>query len=315
MTNLSMREAYGRALAAYGVDHPEVVVLDVDTSSSTLSKFFAERFPDRFYNIGIAEPCMIDVGVGFALGGYTPFVNGFSALLALRALEAIRTNVCYARTNVKIAASYAGLSDYKDGPTHHAITDIAILRALPEMTLVVPADGVETADFVPLMAEWDGPLTMRINRAGAIPVHTSGEKLEIGKGIRRRGGSDLAIIACGAMVGRSMQAAEILERKGIQAQVIEIHTIKPIDVDRVCQAAAETGAILTVEEHTILGGLGGAVAETLAEHQPTRMRRVGIRDRFTCTGPDPDTLMDACGLASENIVAAAEEILGERGQT
>jgi transketolase len=312
MTNLSMREGYGRALADYGAQHPEVVVLDVDTASSTLSRFFAAACPDRFYNIGIAEPCMVDVGVGMALGGKIPFINGFSALLSLRAIEAIRTNVCYARTNVKIAAHYAGLSDYKDGPTHHAITDLAILRALPEMTLVVPANGAEAADFVPLMAAWDGPVTLRVNRSAALPLNQSGDSLKIGKGVIRRAGDDLVIFTCGAMTGRSMVAAQLLDAKGIQARVVEIHTLKPLDVDLICQAAAETGAVLTAEEHSIIGGLGGAVAETLAEHQPTPMRRVGIRDTFTRTGPDPDSLMDAFGLAIQDIASAAEDLLKER---
>ena len=312
MKNLSMREGYGRALAEYGAVNPDVVVLDVDTASSTLSGFFEQRFPERFYNIGIAEPCMVDVGVGLALGGYIPFINGFSALLALRSLEAIRTNVCYARTNVKIAASYAGLSDYKDGPTHHSITDIAVFRALPEMTLIVPADGAQSGAFVPLVAEWDGPVTLRLNRSEAIPVYSSDQPLEIGKGIQHKAGNDLAIIACGAMVGRSLRAAETLAQKGVHARVVEIHTIKPLNVDLICQAAAETGAVVTAEEHTIIGGLGSAVAETLAEHCPTPLRRVGIRDTFTRTALDPESLMDACGLAVKDIVETSEVLLRER---
>ena len=312
MKNLSMREGYGWALAEYGGVNPNVVVLDVDTASSTLSGFFEQRFPERFYNIGIAEPCMVDVGVGLALGGYIPFINAFSALLALRSLEAIRTNVCYARTNVKIAAGYAGLSDYKDGPTHHSITDIAIFRALPEMTLIVPSDGAQSGAFVPLVAEWDGPVTLRLNRCEAIPAYNPDQPLEIGKGIQHRDGNDLAIIACGAMVGRSLKAAENLAKKGIHARVVEIHTIKPLDVDLVCQAAAETGAVVTAEEHTIIGGLGSAIAETLAEHCPTPIRRVGIRDVFTRTALDPESLMDACGLAVHDITDTAEILLKER---
>jgi len=312
MNNLSMRESYGRALEAYGAVNSRIVVLDVDTASSTLSNFFAKTYPDRFYNIGIAEPCMVDVGVGFALGGMIPFINGFSALLALRAIEAIRTNVCYARTNVKIAASYGGMSDYKDGPTHYSIADIAFFRSLPEMTVIVPADGAEAGDLVPLVAEFDGPVALRLNRSATIPVHEAGAPLQIGKGILRRDGNDLAIIACGAMVGRSMQAAEILIEKGINARVVEIHTIKPLDNDLVCQSAAETGAVLTVEEHNVIGGLGSAVAETLAEHQPTRMHRIGIQDIFARTGPDPDSLLDAYGLSVEDIANKGEAFLEGR---
>ena len=314
MTEIAMRKAYGEALAAYGAVNPDVVVLDVDTSSSTLSGYFRDLYPQRFFNIGIAEPCMIDVGVGFALEGYIPFVNGFSALLALRAVEAIRTNVCYARTNVKIAASYAGLSDYKDGPTHHTIFDIAIFRAMPDMTLLVPADGAEAAAFVPLMAEYDGPVTMRINRAATLPVHTPGGNLEIGKGIIRRPGKDVAIIACGSMVGRSMQTAEQLTAMGVDTRVVEIHTLKPLDEDLILQTAAEVGAIVTAEEHSIIGGLGSAVAETIVGKGPVKFHRVGINDTFARTAPDVDTLMDSFGLSVEEIVRSVQSLLEGAGE-
>src|SRR5512137_245756 len=178
MAELSMREAYGRALAEYAAQNPEVVALDVDTSASTLSSYFAQRFPERFFNIGIAEPCMVDVAAGLALGGFIPFINGFAALLALRALEQIRTCICYARTNVKIAASYAGVSDFKDGATHYSITDLANVRALPGMTVIIPADAAEAAAFVPLVAEFDGPVYLRISRAGAPPIHSPGSPLQ-----------------------------------------------------------------------------------------------------------------------------------------
>ncbi len=312
MADISMREAYGQALLSYGEKNSNVVVLDADTSSSTLSGIFAKRFPQRFYNIGIAEPCMVDVAVGFALGGLIPFANAFSALLSLRAIEAIRSNICYARTNVKIVANYAGLSDFKDGPTHHSIVDIAIFRSLPEMTLIVPADANQTAAFVPLMGEMDGPVTMRVSRAASIPVHMEEEPLKIGKGIQRRKGKDVTIIACGSMVGRSMRAAEILAGNGIDAGVLDIHTIKPIDADLICEVAAQTGAIVTVEEHSIVGGLGSAVAEVLSEHQPTPMLRMGIADTFTRTALDPDTLMDAYGLSIDQIVRTAMEILKKK---
>ncbi len=312
MAGRSMREAYGQALLAYGEKNQRVVVLDADTSSSTLSKYFTEKYPQRFYNIGIAEPCMVDVAVGLALGGLIPFANAFSALLALRAIEAIRSNICYARTNIKIVANYAGVSDYKDGPTHHSITDIAIFRALPEMTLIVPADADQAAAFVPLIGEMDGPVTMRISRAGTIPVHRGDEPLQIGKGIERRKGIDITIIACGSMVGRSLRAAELLEKKGIDVCVIDMPTIKPLDADLICEAAARTGAVVTAEEHSIIGGLGGAVAEILGEQQPVYMRRVGIADTFTRTALDPDSLMDACGLSVDRIVQSAEDVLKKK---
>jgi transketolase len=299
-----MREAYGRALAAYGEINRDVVVLDVDTASSTLSNLFAKQFPDRFFNLGIAEPCMVDIGVGFALGGKVPFVNAFAALLALRALEQIRTCVCYGRTNVKIAASYAGVSDFKDGPTHHAITDIATMRALPEMTVIVPADANEAAAFVKLIGEYDGPVYLRLNRSATLPVSEMGENLIIGKGILRRKGGDVSIISCGSMTGRCMHAADLLQKKGIQASVLELHTIKPLDEDIIYSLAEETGAIVTAEEHSIIGGLGSAVAECLSEKLPVPVIRIGIKDTFACTGADPESIMDAYGMSIDDVVQA-----------
>ncbi len=312
MANLAMREAYGRALAEYGAINKKVVALDADTASSTLSNMFEKRFPDRFFNFGIAEPCMIDAAVGMALAGMVPFANAFAALVAFRALEQVRTCVCYARTNVKIASSYAGVSDFKDGPTHHAISDIAVMRSLPEMTVIVPADGNEAAAFVPLIAEFDGPVYFRLNRAATLPVSHPGEALSIGKGIVRRQGPDLTLIACGSMVGRSMQAAEALALRGIQARVLEIHTIKPLDAGLILQAAADTGAVVTAEEHTVMGGLGSAVAEALAVARPVPLEMVGIHDAFARTGPDPEAIMDACGMGVSDIVNAADSVIGRK---
>lgn len=309
MAELSMREAYGRALAELGAANPKVVALDVDTSMSTLSNFFAQRFPERFYNIGIAEPCMVDVAAGLALGGQVPFINGFASLLALRALEQIRTCVCYARTNVKIAASYAGVSDFKDGATHYAITDLANVRALPGMTVIVPADAAEAAAWVPLVAEYDGPVYLRISRAGALPVHPEGSSLQIGKGRTLRKGSEVTLAATGVMVGRCAIAAEQLSAQGIDARLVEIHTLKPLDRDLILEAASETGALVTAEEHNIIGGLGSAVAEVLSEGCPVPLERVGIRDRFCPTGRDLDVLMDECGLSVELVVSAAKRVL------
>ncbi|MBN1267331.1 MAG: transketolase family protein [Anaerolineales bacterium] len=314
MNEMSMRAAYGKALVKLGEIDPKIVALDADTSSSTLANSFAEHFPDRFFNIGIAEPCMVDVAVGLALGGLVPFVNAFSALLAVRALEQIRSCICYAGTNVKLAASYAGLSDFKDGATHYAITDIANMRALPGMTVIVPADAAETAEWVPLIAAFDGPVFLRINRAGALPVHTPGSALEIGKGRTLRSGDDLTLVAAGTMVGRSMQAAEQLEKEGIHARLLEIHTIKPLDRELILQAAEETGALVCAEEHSVIGGLGSAVAETLAEGYSAPMERIGIRDRFCPTARSVDSLMDACGLSVADILAAAFRVLERKQQ-
>ena len=309
MAELAMREAFGRALADYGALNSRVVALDADTSSSTMSKYFQERFPERFYNIGIAEPCLVDVAVGLALGGLVPYVNAFSALLSLRALEQVRTNLCYARTNVKLAASYAGLSDFKDGPTHQNVMDIAVMRALPEMTVIVPADANEITAWVPLIGDYHGPVYFRLNRSAAIPVHPPDVKIQIGKGMVLRPGSDVTIFAAGVMVGRSLLAAENLSQTGISARVIELHTIKPLDTELVCECALETGAVVTAEEHNILGGLGSAVAEVVSSCVPVPAVRVGIADTFARTGPSHESLLDAYGMAVRDVTAAVQRAI------
>jgi transketolase len=306
---LSQREAFGKALADFGDKAPDIVVLDADTSSSTMSKFFEEAFPDRFFNVGIAEPCMVDAAVGMALGGLVPFINGFSALLSLRTLEQIRTCVAYANTNVKIAASYAGLSDYKDGPTHHSIMDIGIMRMLPGMTVIVPADEIEIKAWVPVIAAHNGPVFFRLSRYGNEPVHKTDPDVRIGKGFRLKTGTDLTIIAAGLMVSRALKAADILENEGISAAVVDMPSIKPIDETLILEAAAETGAIVTAEEHLMTGGLGSAVAEILSLHYPIPLERVGINDTFTRTAPDPESLMDAYGLSVCDIVNASKKSL------
>ena len=312
MTDMPQREAYGRSLADYGIVNEKIVVLDADTSSSTLTHFFATKFPDRFYNIGIAEPCLVDFGVGLSLGGYIPFVNAFSAFLALRAIEQVRTCVAYAETNVKLVGHYAGLSDFKDGPTHNCIVDVAVMRALPNMTVIVPSDNNQIKNWIPIIASHDGPLYFRMSRDKSLPVHPENIKPQIGKAIRLRDGSDVTLIANGTMVGRTLLAAEALNQKGISARVLEIHTIKPLDVESICAAATETGAIITAEEHSIIGGLGGAVAETLAENCPVPMLRVGVKDRFGVTSLNVEALMDYMGLSISNIVEKAIQVIGKK---
>jgi transketolase len=312
MAVISQREAFGLALRDFGAQAEEIVVLDADTSCSTMSCYFAEAFPERFINVGIAEPCLVDVAVGMALGGFTPFVNAFSALLSLRALEQIRTCVAYANTNVKLAASYAGLSDYKDGPTHHSIMDIGIMRMLPGMTVIVPADEAEIKAWVPVIARHPGPVFLRLSRAGTAPVHPSPPEVKIGKGFMLKDGRDVAIIGTGMMVHRCLEAAIDLAKEGIETAVIEMPSIKPIDEGLILEAATTTGAIVTAEEHSIIGGLGGAVAEVLGRDLPTPLERVGIHDAFARTGPDPETLMDACGLSVADIIKACKKAISRK---
>jgi len=307
----SIRDAYGRALADYGEINPDVVVLDADLSVSTRTKYFAQRFPNRFFNLGVAEQGMIDVAVGLALGGKIPFANTFAFLISLRAAEQVRTCVCYARTNVKLAAAYGGLSDSKDGPTHQAICDLAVMRSLPNIVVMVVADAVEARKAVPVVAEYEGPVYLRLSRAEVPIIFDEDHILKIGEGVVLKDGGDVTLIGTGIMVERCLEAAEALEKEDIKARVLEIHTLKPLDKNLIIKAARETGAIVTAEEHSVIGGLGGAVAETLSESYPVPIERVGIQDTFTESGPY-FPLLEKYGLGVTNIVKAAKRAISKK---
>ncbi len=302
------RKVFGETLAEYGAIDPKVVVLTADVSSSVLTTYFAERFPERFFNVGIAEAGMVDVAAGLALGGYVPFANTFAALL-LRAAEQIRTCVAYARTNVKLVGSYAGLSDFKDGPTHHSIMDMAVFRAMPNMAVVSPADSAELKKLVPLVAQYPGPVYLRISRADMPVVFDSRHEVQIGRGVTVRDGGDVTVIANGHLVSRSLEAADKLKSAGISARVVNIHTIKPLDRELVSRCAAETGAIVTAEEHSVVGGLGGAVVEALAAGQPVPVEMVGLADTFAETALDHESLLDRYGMGVGDIIMAARRVL------
>ncbi len=312
MSEAPQRQAYGQALAAYGEANPRVVVLDADVSSSTLTAYFAQRFPERFYNLGVTEASMVDVGVGMALGGKIPFVNTFAALLALRACEQIRTCVSYAHTNVKLIGGYSGVSDYKDGPTHFATNDVAVIRSLPGMVVLAPADNREAAAMVPVIGAWDGPVYARISRAVVPDVYDASYQPEIGRGVVLREGKDVTLVGTGTMVARCLQAAEQLGNLGIDAGVIGMWSIKPLDENLLLHAARTTGALVTAEDHTVVGGFGSAVAEALACSLPVPVEMVGLQDTFAETGPDPDTLMDAVGMAVADVVSAAQKVTGRK---
>lgn len=305
------RQAYGEALAAYGHTNPDVVVLDADVSSSTLTSYFAEQFPERFFNLGVTEASMVDVGVGLALCGKIPFVNTFAALLTLRACEQIRTCVAYAEANVKLVGGYAGISDYKDGPTHFAVNDVALMRAMPNMAVVAPADNLEAARFVKTLAEHPGPVYMRISRAAVPDIFDQSYQPQIGKGALLRPGGDITLISAGYMAGRCKMATDLLVQQGIDVRLLSFSSLKPTDREMLLQAAQETAAIVTVEDHSVIGGLASAVSETLASVRPTIVEAVGLQDTFAQTGPDPETLMDAMGLSVENIVAAVLRALNK----
>jgi transketolase len=297
VTMLPMRPAYGEALLALGHANPNVVALSADVSNSDFSYRFAEAFPERFVNVGIAEQCLVDVAVGLAYSGKIPFVNAFAFLFATRALEMIRTHLCYGNANVKLMAAYAGLSDSFNGPTHNSISDVAIMRSLPRMTVVVPGDTVALAKLLPQVAAWPGPVYFRMNRNDVPLIFGEGYVPVIGKAVALRPGNDVTIICNGMMVSRSLEAADRLAGEGIRAAVLEMHTVKPLDTAAII-AAAEA------EEHSIIGGLGGAVAETISDACPVPLKRVGVADRFTETGPY-HAILDRYGLSVAHVVAAA----------
>ena len=301
---ISMRVAYAEALVELGTMEENVVVLSADVSNSDHSDRFAAAFPDRFFNVGIAEQALVDIAVGLANGGKTPIANTFAFLFATRALEQVRTHLSYGRANVKLAGAYAGLSDSFDGPTHHSITDLAIMRSLPHMTVVVPADAVGLKKLLPQIAAWPGPVFFRLCRNEVPTIMDDGYEPEIGKGVLLRDGEDVTIFGCGVLLARCLQAADQLTKEGIRARVVEMHTLKPLDRELVIRCAAETGAAVTVEEHSVIGGLGGAVGEVLLAERPVPLERVGLADIYAETGPY-DAILDKYGLSVEEIVASA----------
>lgn len=308
---VSMRIAYGEALVKLGQSNPDVVVLSADVSNSDHSYMFQEVFPDRFYNVGIAEQCLVDVAVGLAYGGKIPFANTFAFLFATRALEMVRTHLCYGEANVKLMGAYAGLSDSFDGPTHHAITDVAIIRSLPNMTVVVPSDPMSLDKLIFQAAEWQGPVYMRLNRNEVPVLFDESYSPKIGEAITLRAGNDVTIVCAGLMVSHSLEAADVLSKGGIEARVLEMHTIKPLDTDRLLLAARETGALVTVEEHSVIGGLGGAVAEVVTASTPVPVKRIGLNDCFSETGPYSD-ILNNYGMSVENIVAVTKKAISAK---
>lgn len=305
---LSMRVAYGNALVDLGRRNQRVVVLSADVANSDHSYMFGEKYPDRFFNVGIAEQALVDIAAGMAMSGLIPFANTFAFLFATRALEMIRTHLCYGGANVKLMAAYAGLSDSFDGPTHQSISDIGIMRSLPGMTIVNPADTVEVAKLLPQVADWDGPVYFRLCRNELPKIYSDDDSPKIGEAVTLVEGTAAAIIATGVMVERSMRAAATLQNEGIGVEVIDMHTIKPLDRKAILRAASKTGAIVTAEEHSVIGGLGSAVAEVLGEEAPTPLVRVGVGDRFTETGPY-DTLLDNYGMSVDDVASAVRTVL------
>ena len=298
---IATRESYGNALAELGAEHEDLVVLDADLAAATKTGIFKKAFPDRHIDCGIAESNMVGIATGLALTGKVPFCSSFAMFAAGRTFEQIRNSVGYPHANVKIGATHAGISVGEDGATHQCNEDIALMRTIPGMTIINPSDDVEAKAAVKAAYEMDGPVYLRFGRL-AVPVinDTPDYKFEIGKGIVLKEGTDVTLIATGLEVNESLEAAKMLEAEGVSVEVINIHTIKPLDVDLIAKTAAKTGKVVTVEEHSIIGGLGSAVAEVLAEKQPAKLLRIGVEDRFGESGPAVKLLekyeLDAAGI-------------------
>lgn len=302
------RDAYGEILKELGAENKDIVVLDADLSSSTKTKVFAEAFPDRFFNTGIAEANMIGVAAGLASCGKIPFASTFAVFGAGRAYEQIRNSVCYPRLNVKVAVTHSGLTVGEDGATHQMLEDITLMRALPNMTVTVPADANETKAIVRWAVGYKGPVYIRMGRAKCDDIIPEDYKFVPGKSMELCQGSDVTIIACGIMTSKAVSAAKELEKQGIRARVINMSSIKPIDEEAIVKAAKETGAILTCEEHSVNGGLGGAVAEVLAKNCPAIMSMIGTNDTFGESGT-ADSLLEKYGLTADHIVEEAKKLL------
>lgn len=308
---IATREAYGKALVELGTENPEVVVLDADLAKSTKTIEFGRRFPDRFFDMGIAEQNMIGTAAGLAAAGKIAFCSSFAIFATGKAFEQIRNSVAYTRLNVKICATHAGISVGEDGSSHQSIEDIALMRVLPEMTIFVPADAVETVGAVKAAATIHGPVYIRLGRLPVPVLHKQDFCFHPGKAVNLRQGRDATIIATGLMVGIALEASELLSKEGHQVGVLDLHTIKPLDVSAIVNAAKESGAIVTAEEHSIIAGLGSAVAEVLGEYYPVPMKRIGLMDTFGESGP-PGELFKKYGLTSSALVRAVNELLSRK---
>ncbi|MBR6313186.1 MAG: transketolase family protein [Clostridia bacterium] len=313
-TAMSTAEYYGNTLAELGREHPEIVALTADLATSTKIGIFQKEFPDRFFNVGIAEQNMFGVAAGMAKAGCVPFLSTFSVFASLRCADQLHTDICYQNINCKIIATHAGTSFGQAGSTHHAIVDLAVARSMPNLVVICPADGVETANAVRAAYAHNGPVYIRINRGFDRVLYSDGDYgYEIGKAVELHEGTDATIIATGSCAFQALQAAMFLKNvQGVNVRVLNMHTIKPIDKEAILKAAKETGNIITAEDHNIIGGLGSAVAEVLAESDiPVRFKRLGIPDKFAPIGLHED-IMSILGIDSNGLIHAVNDILGRK---
>jgi len=320
MKTYSMRRMYGEALVELGASNRRVVILEADLADATKTCFFRKHFPERFFEVGIAEQNMVSMAAGLSLCGKIPFVTGLAVFVSLRVCEQVRTSVALTRANVKIVGAYGGLCTAENGPTHQCIADLGVMRPIPRMTVIAPADAVSCRAMVFAAARYDGPVYMRILRDNEPVLYSTqtASRFEIGKGHRLVEGTDVTLMAHGLMVSTCLDAAELLSEQGISASVVDMYSLKPIDVELILEEARRTGAIVTVEEHNVIGALGSAVAEVLAQEYPTALLCLGLKDEFGVSGSHSDLLEEFC-LTSHHIADAAESMLiqvkNERGHT
>lgn len=306
-----MRDAYGEALLELGASNPNVVVLGADTTGSLKSGVFGSKFPERFFNVGIAEQNLMAIAAGFALAGKVAYAGTYAIFVPGKCVDQIRNNIAYPNLNVKIVCSHGGISVGPDGASHQQVEDIAIMRSIPRMKVIVPADAVSTKASVKAIAELPGPFYVRLTRPSTPVVYEKGFEYKLGKADILVDGGDVAIFACGIMVPEALKAAESLKGKGGSAAVVDLHTIKPIDSETIVKFAQNCGRVVTAEEHNVMGGMGSAVAEVLGEMRPTPMKRVGVMDTFGESGDAPE-LLKKYGLTSSNIEDAASGLMQER---
>ncbi len=307
MAELAMREEYGKVLAELGGENPDIVVLDADLSASTQTKFFADKYPDRFFDCGIAEQNMVTIAAGLASAGKIPFASTFAVFVPGRCFDQVRMSISQPSLNVKLVSTHSGLSVGEDGATHQAIEDIALTTSLLNFTVIVPADGIETAQAVRAIAKMDGPVYLRLTRLKSPVFYENDYKFEIGKASQLRPGKDVTVMAIGIMVGEAMKAAENLAKDGIDARVVNMSTLRPIDEEMIKKAAAETGAIVTAEEHIENGGLGSAVARVVAKYNPVPMEFVAVQE-YAESGA-PAELLKKYGLTAPDIEKAVKKVL------
>ena len=311
MSKESTRVEYGKTLALLGAEFPDIVVLDADLSGSTQTKHFAQVFKDRFFNMGIAEQDLMGTAAGLALGGKIPFASTFAMFATGRAWEQIRQTIAYGNLNVKIVASHGGVTVGEDGGSHQALEDLALMRILPNMVVLVPADGPETRAMTKWAAAYQGPVYMRTGRMALPVIYDDSYRFELGRGSVLRPGDDVTLMGLGVMVHACLEAHELLAAEGIAARVVNLSCLKPLDWELVVACARETGAVVTAEEHMVAGGLGSAVSEILGEHYPVPVKRIGLRDTFGISGK-PEMLLKHFGLTAADVAAAARQVLARK---